>query len=266
MDIFNQAVAIMKRKSTFRTWHRATAMCLLIAGYCMPMHAVDSNTSGEPPVEIIAEKMQAANLHRAAALLGYSGRRIYKLDYRGFPSDRHAEMIVEAVYTFPAQKDFRIVSESGSKFLLQHVLYRLLDSEREALQTANRKETAMSTENYTFRFLETEEGAEGKFYVLQVEPKIKNKFLYQGTIWVDAADFAVARIEGKPAKNPSWWISSTEIHHRYTKIDRFWLPAQNESVTHVRVGGQALLTIQYTEYKIKLAAAAESLLSSPTQP
>jgi len=266
METFNQAVATMKRKRIVRTWHRTTAMCLLIAGYCMPMHAFDPNTRGEPPVEMIVEKLQAANLLRAQALLGYSGRRVYKVDYRGFPSGRHAEMTVEAVYSSPAQKDFRIVSESGSKLLLQHVLYRLLDSEKEALQNANRKQTAMSTENYAFKFVETEQGAEGKFYVLQVEPKIKNKFLYRGTIWVDAEDFAVARIEGKPAKNPSWWISSTEIHHRYSKVDGFWLPVHNESVTHVRVGGQAVLTIDYSDYKIKTATAATSVRSSSAQP
>jgi len=258
MDTFNQAVETMKRKRIVRTWHCTTAMCLLIAGSCVPMRAVDANTSGAPPVEVIVEKMQAANLLRAEALLGYSGRRVYKVDYHGFPSGRHAEMIVEAVYSSPAQKDFRIVSESGSKLLLQHVLYRLLDSEKEALQNANRKQTAMNTENYTFRYVTTEQGVEGKFYVLQVEPKIKNKFLYRGTIWVEAEDFAVARIEGKPAKNPSWWISSTEIHHRYTKVDQFWLPAHNESVTHVRVGGQAVLTIEYTDYEIKTESAAAS--------
>ena len=248
----------MRRKSIVRRWHLGTILCLLIVAYCRPVRAVDPNASGEPSVEDIVEKMQAANLLRADALLGYSGRRVYKVDYHGFPSGRHAEMIVEAVYTSPAQKDFRIVSESGSKVLLQHVLYRLLDSEKEALQNANRKQTAMSTENYTFRYVATEQGAEGKFYVLHVEPKIKNKFLYRGTIWVDAEDFAVARIEGKPAKNPSWWISSTEVHHRYSKVDRFWLPVHNESVTHVRVGGEAVLTIEYTDYKIKTATAAAS--------
>jgi len=248
----------MRRKSIVRKWHRGTVLCLLIAAYCMPVRAVDPNASSEPSVEVIVEKMQAANLLRAEVLVGYSGRRVYKVDYHGFPSGRHAEMTVEALYTSPAQKDFRIVSESGSKVLLQHVLYRLLDSEKEALQNANRKQTAMSTENYTFRYVTTEQGAEGKFYVLQVEPKIKNKFLYRGTIWVDAEDFAVARIEGKPAKNPSWWISSTEVHHRYSKVDRFWLPVHNESVTHVRVGGQAILTIEYTDYKIKTATAAAS--------
>jgi len=239
----------------------------MIAGYCLPLHPADTDSSGEHlPVEVIVEKLQAANSRRAEALRGYTGQRVYKVAYRGFPGSRHAEMIVEAVYTSPAKKDFRIISESGSKLLLQRVLHRLLDSEREALQNANREQTTMSPENYTFRFVTMEQGPEGKFYVLQVEPKIKNKFVYRGTIWVDTEDFAVARIEGKPAKNPSWWISSTEINHRYTKIDRFWLPAHNESVTHVRLGGEAVLTIEYIDYKINLAAAAESLPSSSAEP
>ena len=71
METSNHAVATVRRKSIVRRWHRATAMWLLIAGYCMPMHAVDPNTSGELPVEVIVEKMQAANLLRAEALLGY---------------------------------------------------------------------------------------------------------------------------------------------------------------------------------------------------
>ena len=257
----------MKPTSIVRKWHHATAMCLMIAGCSIPSYSADTNTSGDYlPVDVIVEKLQAANLRRAEALGGYTGKRFYKVDYRGFPGGRHAEMIVEAAYTSPAQKHFRIISESGSKLLLQRVLHRLLDSEREALQNANREQTALSTENYTFRFVDTEQGADGKFYVLQVEPKIKNKFVYSGTIWIDTEDFAVARIEGKPAKNPSWWISSTEIHHHYTKIDRFWLPAHNESVTHVRIGGEAVLTIEYTDYKIKAAATAESLPSSSAEP
>jgi len=257
----------MKPTSVVRKWHHATALCLMIAGYCIPLHSVDTDTSGEHlPVEVIVEKLQAANLRRAEALSGYTGKRVYKVNYRGFPGSRHAEMIVEAVYTSPAKKDFRIISESGSKLLLQRVLHRLLDSEREALQNGNREQTTMSTENYTFKFVAIEQGPEGKFYVLQVEPKTKNKFVYRGTIWVDTDDFAVARIEGKPAKNPSWWISSTEIHHRYSKIDRFWLPVHNESVTHVRVGGEAVLTIDYTDYKVETAAAAASVVSSSAQP
>jgi hypothetical protein len=40
---------------------------------------------------------------------------------------------------------------------------------------------------------------------------------------VDAADFALAKLEVQPARNPSFWISRTFIHDAYTKIDGFWL-------------------------------------------
>ncbi len=80
----NQAVVAMKLESIVRMWHRAAAMCLLIAGYCIPLHSADTNTCGEHlPVEVILEKLQAANLCRAEALSGYTGKRGYKVDYRG---------------------------------------------------------------------------------------------------------------------------------------------------------------------------------------
>jgi len=212
-----------------------------------------ANASPNPDnltADVIVEKLQAADLRRAKALRSYTGKRAYKLDYRGFPGGRHAEMIVEVTYISPDRKDFRIVSQSGSKLLLQRVLLRLLDSEKESLQPANRKQTALSPENYTFTLLTVDQTTEGTFYVLRVEPKVKKKFLYRGKIWVDAQDFAVARIEGEPAANPSWWISHTQINHQYSKVSGFWLPAHNESVTSVRLGGKAVLTIQYDEYKI----------------
>jgi hypothetical protein len=48
------------------------------------LHSADTNTCGEHlPVEVIVEKLQAANLCRAEALSGYTGKRGYKVDYRG---------------------------------------------------------------------------------------------------------------------------------------------------------------------------------------
>jgi hypothetical protein len=67
---------------------------------------------------------------------------------------------------------------------------------------------------------------------------------------VDDRDFAVCRIEAEPAKNPSMWITKTEIHHDYQKFEDFWLPVKNESVSNLRLGGHATLTITYQNYEI----------------
>ena len=212
----------------------------------------------QPPLtadQIVCNLMQR-NQERAAALKSYTGARVYKLHYHGFPGSRDAEMVVEATYNAPASKQFKVVSEKGSKFIINKILKRLLASEQEALERENRKETALTPQNYGFTLEGEESSADSRFYVLHAEPKRKNKFLFRGKIWVDAKDFAVARIEAEPAKNPSFWISRTRIEHLYMKIEDFWLPVKNTSRTNVRLGGTATLTIEYKDYAVTQQATA----------
>jgi hypothetical protein len=77
-----------------------------------------------------------------------------------------------------------------------------------------------------------------------------SKFLYRGRLWVDGVDFAVARMEVQPGRNPSFWISRTVIHHVNTDMGGFWLPQHNRSETKVRIGGTAVMTIDYGTYRI----------------
>ena len=211
----------------------------------------------------VVEKLIENNGARAEALESYQGRRSYQLDYVGFPSNLHAEMTVDMSYQSPATKEFTVVSESGSKWIINHIFKRLLDSEREALDTENRQRTALDNQNYNFTLLPDPAEAQGCCYVLAVEPKIPNKFLFRGRIWVDDRDFAICRIEAEPAQNPSFWIKRTEIHHAYLKVGDFWLPSDNRSVSSLRLGGLATLTIRYEDYKIRQAHALNQLVPMP---
>lgn len=123
----------------------------------------------------IAEK----NEERANALESYQGRRSYSLNYVGFPTNLHADMTVTMTYKAPATKEFTVVSESGNKWLINHIFQRLLDSEKEALDAENRAKTALSSKNYDFTLLGYQPAADGCSYVLSAEPKIPNKFLFR---------------------------------------------------------------------------------------
>jgi outer membrane lipoprotein-sorting protein len=206
------------------------------------------------PVEQVARKLEEKNAQRAAALDQFSSTRVYRMQYHGFPSDRDAEMVVNVTYRAPGGKEFHVVSQSGSKFVIDHVFKKLLEGEQEAANQENREHTALSKENYNFTSAGYEITPEGPQYVINLLPKTKNKFLYRGKIWVDAKDFAVVRIEGEPAKNPSIWIKKTEIRHRYVKVNDFWLPAENHTESFVRLGGRATLSIEYKDYRITKAA------------
>lgn len=206
------------------------------------------------PAEQVAKRLQQRNAERATALDQFRATRVYRMQYRGFPSDRDAEMVVNVTYHAPNAKEFTVVSQTGSKFIIDHVFKKLLEGEQEAANEENRQHTALSAENYNFTSAGFEVTPDGAQYVLNLLPRTKNKFLYRGKIWVDAKDFAVVRIEGEPAKNPSFWIKKTEVKHKYVKVNDFWLPAENHTESVIRLGGRAILSIEYKDYSITKAA------------
>lgn len=206
----------------------------------------------------VVEQMRLHNLARVNGLKSFKELRHYQVDYRGLTT-LSGQMEVEVIFDTSTGKTFRIVSQSGSKFLCDRVLKRLVESEQEAGK--DKSTTALTAANYRFESAGSEI-VEGRMaYVLNVEPLVANKFLYVGKIWVDAADFAVAKIEAVPSKSPSFWIRQTLIHHTYGHTGGFWLPSQNRSVTKVRLGGTAVLTIDYGTYETEpqIAADASSL-------
>jgi hypothetical protein len=201
--------------------------------------------------EEIVARLGRNNEQRAAALRSYEGKRFYMLTYRGFPSNRDAEIEVIAHYQAPASKSFDVISEGGSKAIQCKVFSRLLESEREAATAENQRQTALTPENYTFTLMGSKPSPYGGCYRLKVEPRRDDKFLYRGEICVNAADFAVETIDAEPARNPSFWTRNTRIEHRYQKIGQFWLPAFNQTITSVRLGGTAILSIVYSGYELR---------------
>lgn len=213
--------------------------------------------SGGPPTVIeatpsadeIVSRMEARNREQAATLRNFEGTRIYRMRYKGFFGSRDAEMVV-SVQGSSKEKQFTVESQSGSRFIIDHIFKKLLDGEQEAATDENRQRTALSADNYDFSLASVDTSAPRPEYVLNVIPKTDEKFLYRGKIWVDAKDFAVTRIEAEPAKSPSMWIKKSQINHTYEKLGDFWLPAENQTDSSIRLGGHALLSIEYKDYKI----------------
>jgi hypothetical protein len=202
-----------------------------------------------PTADEIVARMMVKNAERQAALEHYASERTYRVEYKGTGGEHFGEMVVHAEYSAPDQKRFTVVSESGSKLLCEKVLRRLVESEREAAQKTNRMQTMLSTENYHVELVGTERIDGMRAWVLKVSPRVDNKFMYRGKVWVSEDDYAVMRVHGEPAKNPSWWINRASFDSRYVRRGEFWLPGKNVSTSHVRIGGEATLTIDYGVYQ-----------------
>jgi len=219
------------------------------------------------PVPLTAEQvvhnLVQMNLHRAQALHAYRGTRIYRVEYQGFSGPRSAEMVVSVKYLSPGKKEFVVQSATGSKLMIDKVLKKLLEAEQEESSPEVQRRSALADENYRFKLVGHDNGFSGANYILDVEPRRKDKFLYRGRIWVDAGDFAVVRLKAEPTKNPSFWTRKADIEEVYTKVTDFWLPGYNHSVTAIRLGGHADLTIEYRNYEITDASQVSSLAMRP---
>jgi len=212
--------------------------------------------------EQVVRNLVQMNLQRAQSLHGFQGIRFYHAEYHGLGGTRSAEMLVNVKYLAPGTKEFTIESATGSKLIIERVFKKLLEAEREALDTEMQRRSALTEENYRFTLVGYENGETGARFVLAVEPRKNDKFLYRGRVWVDAEDFAVVRLEAEPAKNPSFWTKKAEIVQEYKKVNDFWLPAVNRSVSAIRLGGHAELTIEYKNYEITGISQAASLPKS----
>jgi hypothetical protein len=196
----------------------------------------------------IVEQMQLRDQARTRELKHYQALRHYQVEYHGFSATVAASMAVEVNYDIATGKSFQIVSQSGSNFLVEKVLKRAVESEKEAFQ--ERSSMALTPANYRFRLAGSEMIGNRPAYILDLEPLVPSKFLYRGRIWVDAAEFGVVKMETQPSKSPSFWISRTLIHYTGRKTDGFWMPEEVRSETSVRIGGAAVLTIDYGNYQI----------------
>ncbi len=246
-----------------RVVQSSTRVLFLLAAALVGAFGASADSSSLPPsittaplsVDQVVNNLVRKDAERAQALRHCESTRVYHLSYRGFPGDRDAEMTVEAAYDSPSTKHFRIVSQTGSKLVIDRVFKRLLESEKEAAETEMRARTLLNRKNYDFALIGYESSGvnsseKGRQYVLAVYPKTRSKYVYRGKVWVDATDFAVTRIDAEPAQNPSFWTKKNEVHHEYMKVQNFWLPRRNESVSYIRLGGRATLTIEYKNYRV----------------
>ncbi|WP_035352849.1 hypothetical protein [Edaphobacter aggregans] len=215
-----------------------------------------SESDDLPSADALVARMLAHNVERQGQLAGYHGMRRYVLENDRM--NKHAEMVVRVEGDADETKHFEVVSEEGWKAAQKHVLQRMLATESEASSPEIRLKTRLSPENYKFHMAQTALLGDRMAYVIDVVPRRRDERLFEGQIWIDAQDYALARVEGKPAKNPSFWTSSVHFVHTYQKSGPFWFPVSTESVTEVRIFGATSLTIHYFDYIPNRSQATET--------
>ena len=215
---------------------------------------------GVAEAQLFAE-LNAHNELRKSSLLDYTVVRNYQVvDLKG---KVHAEVVGRMEFRAPDQKKFVATSEAGSGLIRRMALNPLISSEIEAAAGKEHHDSAISPENYSLKLLGEQQVGPYHCFVAQAIPKRRDKYLFEGKLWIDADDYAVVRIEGHPAKKLSFWIQQADFVRKYQKIGGFWLPQRDETFVQVRLYGKKVLTIEHQNYVVN--AEQNKDRSMPTQ-
>lgn len=220
---------------------------------CLCLRGAGGDDGGLSADEIAA-KMEAADRARRASMTGYTAVRRYLVENTRFKVK--ASMTVKVEVDALGAKRFQIQEVSGPAAVRKLVFQRMLDTEAKASSRDAQASTHISRDNYSFRLVEQTTIHGRPQFVLAVEPKSANPILLRGRIWVDAGSFAVVRIEGAPAQNPSFWVKKTFFVHEYADINGQWLAASNRSESDIRIFGKSVVTIRYGDYEFRPEARA----------
>jgi hypothetical protein len=242
---------------------RGCGFLLTLLVFCLPALAQQATVAAPLTADEVMQRVADNNEQRAKAMASYSSIRSYHLECHCV-SHKKADMVVRVDYQAPDKKEFTILEESGSGSVRHKVFKKLMEAEQESMQEENQRRSAVSLENYTFQISDYQKTDSDEVYVLDAQPRTKNKFLFRGRLWVSTKDFAITRVEGQPAQNPSWWTVRTDFKRSYQKLGEFWLPESNESETKVRILGTAVLSISYGEYQVTPAAGTKIASSQDT--
>ncbi len=208
--------------------------------------ATTSAPIAAPAANEIVARVLAENKRRNELLQSYAVTRTYEI--RTHEGKLSAQTVVHMEYRAPDVKTFEKTSEQGSGIVRHLVFDRLMDSEGETASGKQHHDSALTPENYDFQLVGEDQVGPYHCFVLEVAPRRKDKYLFEGKIWIESHDFAVVKIAGHPARKLSFWINQADFVRQYQKVDDFWLPLRDETQVDVKIYGKRVLIIDHGPY------------------
>jgi hypothetical protein len=190
-----------------------------------------------PELNPILQRMEDIQRRDPAQSLPYEVTREYKV-FRGADKRTTSEVMAQINFVPPDTKTYKIIQSKGAP-RGEKMVRELLDRETES--TKNGRHSEISRTNYDFVFLRRQNFGVVPEYVLAIFPKRQDKYLLRGQIWVDATTFRIRRIEGLPAKSPSFWLKNIHITLQFAQLGGMWVPVTFDAIATVRLLGQYTL-------------------------
>src|SRR5262249_27312454 len=215
----------------------AMSAALLLAVLFANANAVASDSSSypaaTPDIATLVQRIIEAQLDSRARAKPYSVTREYKV-FKSDSDEPRTEVRAQVNFLPPNVKSYDIDQSTGG--MGEKVVRRILDHEVDA--TRDPKTMMVNDSNYDFAY--SGEGvARGRScYKLEITPKHERKDLLQAIIWVDKDSYRILRMEGEPAKSPSFWVKDVHVIIEFAEVAGMWLQSGTQAMAHLRFGGE----------------------------
>jgi len=211
---------------------------IFLTAVASPSQVPSSTAEIESPgLNLIVQRLEDVQHQDPAQSRPYQVTREYKV-FRGDDNQPTSEVMAQINFIPPDSKTYKITQAQGNS-RGEKMVRELLDRETESAR--KRRGSEITRMNYEFVLLRQENFGVAPEYVLRIVPKRKDKYLLRGQIWVDASTFHIRRIEGVPAKSPSFWIKDIHITLQYAELNSMWIPVSFDAIATVRLLGQYTL-------------------------
>lgn len=208
--------------------------------------ASNAGTSSESPdLAALVKKITDAQLDNRENARPYSVTREYKV-FGGDAAQPRTEVVAQVNFLPPNVKNYDIDQSTGGmgEKVIRHILDHEVDVARDPrLMMVNKQ-------NYEFTFLGEDVLAGDHCYKLQLTPKHERKELLKATMWVDKNSYHILRLEGEPAKSPSFWVKDVHLVLEFGEVAGMWLQTETLALAHLRFGGEYKLTSQDIGYNV----------------
>jgi hypothetical protein len=206
----------------------------------------------EPDSAATIRVVDAAVASRSENVLGFTDIEHLFVYRRGDDTHPAAEATVRDTYKKGVGKTYTILSQSGSTILLRFGLRPLLDNEQTINEPGNVEKSWFTSANYVMTLkadgVHKFDGRDCR--ALDIKPKAQAPNLIIGTIWVDAHDGTLVKVDGVASKNPSPWSGTTHMMRQYANIKGYSMALHAHADSDSALFGRTVVTIDYSDYKL----------------
>ncbi len=238
---------------------RGVSVCArfaLLIAFSTPAALAPAVLAQQPDQAAVIRMVDAAVQRRVDNVLAFSDTEHYRV-YRGKGATQPAaEMTAIDSYTKGVGKKYTILSQSGSDLVQRYGLRPLIDNETELNKPANVERSWFTSANYEMKLkggAQPIDLIDGRTcYALAIKPKTKAPNMVDGTLWVDARDGTIVRVDGIASKSPSPFAHTTHMMRQYVNIDGHAMATHARAESSSLLFGTTVVLIDYTDYHLQI--------------